>query len=908
MDFGHGEDEYADQCIDKAVKKAYKVSDSKRYKAASDNRCAQNVTRFLDGVEEEMKGSLEQGGEKQKVPTAWERYTRWKEVAEEIREGYVARRGIAADRMAHEKYKEDRFNWLRDYCIDILQSDILTEMVRDIAVESIEEGKRHKYAVEKVSGIIFPHPHYMQYATYRLMTQVWKQRKVELQMKIDANKGLAAKVEASNEKPELTPKQIADLIYSRKKKKEEKERQARMNAEMAAEEEHARAFYEWELKTQLRERREMRVEDELSKELRVEEKKMEEVEASAYAVSAGVEEEAKKKVVVTSYDRRRRELKELTLERQRREEDRAFMIVEDKLSSLLREQYRHEQQRLELLKEIGMDIDDVLNLADFEPAKPATADSAQAAQEPEVPKSVKIPPWLHIPAQWDDWDIKKQIEFVKFESNMRLRYRKVEKMAEKEERKLDRLEARSYRDWSNYYAVYEQRELESELGVMMSEEETKEAEQGLIDLEENIRKIGIFCREKGEDELRLKAELRRRETFARMRDSELTDASDWLELCIRRLKDKEKLRKRILNDCTWVDSLTITGFYQRFRTESLRDRLYTAFFTRTVYWVVNRAEILANERKLMNLQENLTVNYENLTEREVSLRRLRRSLKRKDRMSMRRSLLNEKFFPLSRRALLMEKFSGWIRYFFWNRGHRDAFHMKYEVLKRQLDIERMFKQQLRQDQMEVEDKNTGGPNRVMQKHMERPVQCKDCNTFYLECANTSMSCHYHPGSYGMYCPRTCKNPGLSILCSSHKIRRWNCCDSTRLDEVGCRRRHHVPLPSDPVYDRLMTKITEIHREANADLNRKVDSARRHDWPGRLRQIKQGQVIHIEDAVAKEREKVARSVGRDVPTDITFEVEQYSRPTTGVGGPDSRPVTGSIRPFTGDRPTLPSIPV
>ena len=70
--------------------------------------------------------------------------------------------------------------------------------------------------------------------------------------------------------------------------------------------------------------------------------------AAAYSVSSGSDEMQKK--TLSSYDRRRLELKELTLERRRREEDRAHMIIEDKLGEALREFDRQERQRRKWLE------------------------------------------------------------------------------------------------------------------------------------------------------------------------------------------------------------------------------------------------------------------------------------------------------------------------------------------------------------------------------------------------------------------------------------------------------------------------------------------------------------------------------------------------------------------------------
>jgi hypothetical protein len=52
-----------------------------------------------------------------------------------------------------------------------------------------------------------------------------------------------------------------------------------------------------------------------------------------------------------------------------------------------------------------------------------------------------------------------------------------------------------------------------------------------------------------------------------------------------------------------------------------------------------------------------------------------RSVQRKDLMRMRRSLLNnvKNLFPLHRKHLLTEKFSGWVRFYQWNRVQKVVF-------------------------------------------------------------------------------------------------------------------------------------------------------------------------------------------------------------------------------------------
>jgi hypothetical protein len=116
----------------------------------------------------------------------------------------------------------------------------------------------------------------MQHGSYSQLSSIWKSRKAELKAKIDQNMGQANKqkaAKAAKERPVLDEKQLAKIAAERKRRRDEKRRQATLNAEMAAEELRCRAFYKWELVENLRERRAMREEDMESKIMRSEEKK-----------------------------------------------------------------------------------------------------------------------------------------------------------------------------------------------------------------------------------------------------------------------------------------------------------------------------------------------------------------------------------------------------------------------------------------------------------------------------------------------------------------------------------------------------------------------------------------------------------------------------------------------------------
>ncbi|CAE7341715.1 unnamed protein product [Symbiodinium microadriaticum] len=406
----------------------------------------------------------------------------------------------------------------------------------------------------------------------------------------------------------------------------------------------------------------------------------------------------------------------------------------------------------------------------------------------------------------------------------------------KDEKLLQVIKKKNMSDWTDRSNALNMNGWNAELAYMLADEDCREAENNLIKLKENVRRLTSFCQLKGEEELKLLSSIKEKEEVARKRDRELADASKWLELCEYRSKKRSKLKRRIESDCLWVDTDSVTGFMQRFRTERLRDRLYWSFFREIIFSIICRAEIIAL-----------------LVTKTALMKDLWREYQREELLRMRRSALNKKFFPRIRRNTLMSNFRSWVRFFYWNRGHREAFEMKYEVLKRKLDVDRQFKQQLSKDaDVKAETHST-----AMQIHRDRSVECQQCHNFYLESQNTSISCHYHSGSFSIACPKSCTNPGLSSVCIAHKKRRWTCCDSGDPKIIGCARRYHVPVESDPIYDEVMAKVVERDIEVVSTLDAKLAVAADEKWVRRAMDIKRKQVADVEAELKAARDTAAR---------------------------------------------------
>jgi hypothetical protein len=804
-----------------------------------------------------------------------------------------------------------RSNWVQTYSFELLINAVISEMIFEVAGEAYQEGRVAKGFAEKKSGIMFPNPAWMQYSTYNSLASVWLTRKDELRRRIDLGKATAMKNllmdprHLEKKKLSMDPAEVRKRRMVRLQKLAEKARQAALCAEMQKEEMLCRDFYRSELLLNLRERRHMREEDKLSLEMRVAEEKARKAEQEAFellhsqAAVAGsatdggasgastgshaphlttaqkAELDAKKGF---TYERRRQELKDLTLERRRRAEDQALMILEDEASRALREIDRIERQKAAYVAEYGEP-----ELSDEEGADdPSLTEEERKARSAEAKyenaeyleramagkKAIPVPSYVKPPPEFESWSIPNQNKYLKIMITVHVKKKRAEKNIAKEARLYVNMENKSVTDWQSKYCIAELAELESELGIMQAEEELKEFEAHLIDVKDNITRVLVYCREKGEEELKSRTELRQREQLARQRDQELAEADAWLQLCMRRARNRDKLKRRVFNDCKWVDTESINGFHQRFATELLRERLYLTYFRQIVDSIVNRSEIIATERKLLGLQESLSINKAHLVTKKKAMKGLLGDIRRDEYLRMRRSVLNEKMFGASRRACLQQRFGGWVRYYLWCRGNKDAYKLQYEIIKRQLDIDRQFKEQLRtkaeQDKHAAElAANIGKPKRDqpirthMQKHRERTVQCRKCLRFYLESQNQSTVCQYHPKQYIMECPSTCPAPGLTVVCAAHRKMRWTCCDATKHDAGGCARRYHFPPESDPVYDKIMAKVNERDQEFLDALDAQVEEARKHDWPAKKHMAKRNMVFQIEDTIGKDRAAAER---------------------------------------------------
>eukprot|EP01038_Epipyxis_sp_PR26KG_P004244 gene4244-6023_t len=868
--------------INGAVDESFAITETKTFNKLITKPINEAVKKLANDRKAKRKVYKGPPSGKPKVVSTWEMYTIKKTMANELKQKFILEAANLAESKTQNLLLEARSNWIQSFSFENLISVFIKEMILEIAVEAQEEGKTAKLFAEKKSGIFLPKPAWMQYHTYQSLSSITRVHKDELLNMLEINKGAVANAIAnfnqSDDESEgknknflitknknLSSEDIKKMKMEKKLIKLEKQRQLKLCDEMLQEEIKCREFYRWELKENLRERRMMKEEERLCVAIKQEEiKQMQELQNKILLMGGGNNISVDKKDF--SYEKRRIELKELTLERRRRSEDQAYMILEDALGHDLREMDRVERQKKAFMAEFGLSEND---LSGTDPNNNGEEDETNNVNYEAISgkKLLPIPSWLTLPMPaWDKWDILTQNKYLRMMVRIHKKNKQIERNIIRQSIMFEKLEMKSYQEWLDNYCIIESQKIQSELDMIESYIEYNENQAELVMNQENFEKINYFCQMKGEEELKSQTEEKIKTEYARLCDFELDEAKKWLSVCQRRAKTREKLKRRVTSDCKYVDTDSINGFHQRFSTEQLRNRIYAVYFRSILSSIINRTEIITTERRLFLLQEKISFNKQYLVNRIHAMQRLIFDIRREEYLRMKRSVLGQKFFSRSRRNCLDQRFSSWVRYYMWNRGHKEAFQLKYEIIKQQLEIDRQFKKQLQTKKQLEEERHmqllaSGNknyiPKTILQKHRERIVSCQNCKSYYLESFNNSMACKYHPQEFSLQCPMTCPDPGKTALCIAHRKRRWLCCDSVIFSTIGCARKNHVPQASDPTYDDIISKIIRRDEAVERELDSKLIKARESDFYNQVNFIKKNRRFEVEDEIEKDRTTAQR---------------------------------------------------
>ena len=383
----------------------------------------------------------------------------------ELRATYLSTIASDAERAVIEEDYRLHIIQIQEQTVSAFIDTGIEDLIRSIAEDAIHEGRAAKAAAERASGLIIPHPAWMQFDTYASLVDLVKYRRAGLKAELRLVVGALAKVDAHrrNHPDPIAPTEQLDspreLTDEELSRKHELERQKLLCDEMEAEEDGCRKFYKWELLENLRERRAMREEESAMRELMREERAMEAVQDVSYAVTSNMLEEQQKQFKLTSFDKRRMELKALTLERGRQAEETAYMTLEDARSKLLRDIDKAERMKRQYEKEFGI-IDEV------DPIDEAPQEEEERAKDVTQFETVRIPSWMEVPDGWENWLLAQQKDYVKRAKAVRQLTKRLNRSLLIEERRMQKFQQKNLLVWEEVYLLALQKKLEAELQLM----------------------------------------------------------------------------------------------------------------------------------------------------------------------------------------------------------------------------------------------------------------------------------------------------------------------------------------------------------------------------------------------------------------------------------------------------------
>ena len=459
------------QSVDIAIKKGEKLIKKKKIRELLDGQIEAAVKSRYDQLMEEYRTYDGPPSGAPKKPTMLSLYNIRRDMHIELREKYLAKIALEAERDVIEENYRLHIMEIQEQTISTVIDDSIEDMIHSIAEEALREGRAAKSSAERASGLIIPHPAWMQFDTYASLIDLVKRKRAQLKAELQLVMGALAKVDAhrrSHPDPIAplnndlsSPRELTDDEMDRKL---EMERQKLLCDQMAVEEEWCRRFYKWELLENLRERRAMREEESAMRELIREERAMEAAQDKSYAVTSTMLEEQQKQYKLTSFDKRRMELKALTLERGRQAEETAYMTLEDARSKLLRDIDKAERMRRQYEKEFGI-IDEPDDNVEEVPQEEGVhvIDVTQF-------ETVRVPSWMEVPEGWENWLLAQQKDYVKRAKSVRQLTKRLNRNLLIEERRMQKFQNKNLLAWEELYLSAVQKKLESELQVMDMEQ------------------------------------------------------------------------------------------------------------------------------------------------------------------------------------------------------------------------------------------------------------------------------------------------------------------------------------------------------------------------------------------------------------------------------------------------------
>ena len=200
-----------------------------------------------------------------------------KEINQEMKEKFLTKGADTAHIKAVAWLENERKTWVLKRLLETMINATIVDEIKTICTVALQDGKSAKLIAERQSGLLVPNPAWMQYSSYCLIRDLWKERKKFLKRELEMRIG-DFKKKIRMDEAVVDAESAAEIKEAKERAKREVERQDKLCREMDKLEAEARVFYHWEMLQNLRERREMSQQDREMKQLLKEEKKIQEAE------------------------------------------------------------------------------------------------------------------------------------------------------------------------------------------------------------------------------------------------------------------------------------------------------------------------------------------------------------------------------------------------------------------------------------------------------------------------------------------------------------------------------------------------------------------------------------------------------------------------------------------------------
>ena len=226
----------------------------------------------------------------------------------------------------------------------------------------------------------------------------------------------------------------------------------------------------------------------------------------------------------------------------------------------------------------------------------------------------------------------------------------------RDESRREAAERRAAEEWERARQEALVKHASREMEWMEEEEEAKEVEKELFTHDANVRKLKLYGQSKGKEELRMKAIAKKKRDHSNNCVVHNEKAEGWRTRCAYVESRRKKYLENIVEQTRWMDTGAITKFYQRWDTHILHRRLHFLYFRTLSIIIVNKAEIVAGERRMMRVQELLLVNEKDTESKIKNMEDLWKQHTRTNLMRLYRSALGQKIFQKSRKKVRERKY------------------------------------------------------------------------------------------------------------------------------------------------------------------------------------------------------------------------------------------------------------